>query len=86
MEINKLEDEEGRHKTIALPSFYKLFLFADLKDTILMMVGSVSAIGSGLSMPLMAVIFGQLINSFGKTSGDSYVIHQVYEVHAIINY
>lgn len=76
---NESEDG-GRHKSIALPSFYKLFLFADLKDTMLMIIGSIAAVGSGLSMPLMAVIFGQLINSFGETSGDSYVVHEVYQV------
>ncbi|KAI3444983.1 hypothetical protein Pfo_001648 [Paulownia fortunei] len=46
--------------------FYKLFSFADSKDKILMTVGTVAAIGNGLSQPLMSLIFGDLIDVFGK--------------------
>ncbi|KAF3456694.1 hypothetical protein FNV43_RR01348 [Rhamnella rubrinervis] len=46
-------------------SFFKLFMFADKLDVVLMIVGTLGAAGNGASQPLMVVIFGQLINSFG---------------------
>ncbi|XP_049382380.1 ABC transporter B family member 9-like isoform X3 [Solanum stenotomum] len=45
--------------------FYKLFLFADRVDIALMTMGIFGAIGEGLTQPLMTLIFGQIINSFG---------------------
>ncbi|KAI5331896.1 hypothetical protein L3X38_022022 [Prunus dulcis] len=48
-------------------AFYKLFTFADRLDVVLMIVGSICAAGNGLSQPLMALIFGNLINTFGAT-------------------
>ena len=62
-------------------SFVKLFSFADRLDVLLMVVGSMCAVASGLSQPLMALIFGQLINSFGS-SDQSHVLNEVSKVHA----
>ncbi|GER27684.1 ABC transporter B family member [Striga asiatica] len=53
--------------------FYKLFTFADSWDKILMIVGTIGAIGSGLAQPLMTLIFGELIDVFGKANKDSIV-------------
>lgn len=60
-------------------AFYKLFAFADKQDAVLMIVGTISAIGSGLSQPFMTIIFGHLINSFGS-SDQSHVVHEVSKV------
>ena len=59
--------------------FYKLFSFADRLDVILMIVGTISAMGNGLAQPLMTLIFGQLINSFGS-SNPSNVVKEVSKV------
>ncbi|WCJ27336.1 ABC transporter B family member 9 [Euphorbia peplus] len=61
--------KEGRVQNVKVQkvSHYKLFSFADKLDVVLMIVGTVSAIGNGLSQPLMALIFGQLVNSFAST-------------------
>lgn len=59
--------------------FYKLFTFADKLDVVLMIVGTVAAIGSGLSLPLMTVVFGQIINSFGDAN-KSNIVHVVSKV------
>ncbi|KAL6546439.1 ATP-binding cassette sub- B member 9 [Orobanche minor] len=59
--------------------FYKLFSFADRIDTALVVIGTVSAIGNGISQPLMTLFFGQLINSFGGTD-PSHVVHEVSKV------
>ncbi|CAN6689574.1 unnamed protein product [Malus baccata var. baccata] len=48
-------------------AFYKLFAFADRLDIALMIVGTISAVGNGLSQPLMTLVFGNLINTFGST-------------------
>ncbi|PON33800.1 ABC transporter [Parasponia andersonii] len=59
--------------------FYKLFSFADRLDVVLMAVGSICAVANGLSQPLMALIFGQLINTFGS-SDQSHVLNEVSKV------
>ncbi|KAI3444984.1 hypothetical protein Pfo_001649 [Paulownia fortunei] len=54
--------------------FYKLFSFADSRDKILMTVGTIAAIGNGLSQPLMSLIFGDLIDAFGKAQSSDTVL------------
>ncbi|KAM3251173.1 hypothetical protein P3L10_005243 [Capsicum annuum] len=38
-------------------AFYKLFSFADRVDIALMIIGTIGAIGEGLTQPLMTLIF-----------------------------
>ncbi|KAF3450533.1 hypothetical protein FNV43_RR06618 [Rhamnella rubrinervis] len=57
----------------------KLFTFADRLDVAMMIVGTVCAIGNGMSQPFMTLIFGNLINSFGS-SNPSNVVHEVSKV------
>ncbi|ERN02024.1 ABC transporter B family member 11 [Amborella trichopoda] len=72
---DKEEGEKGvTHKSVP---YYKLFSFADTTDMVLMVVGSIAAIGSGLSMPSVTIIFGRVINSFGQTQDISKVVHAV---------
>lgn len=59
--------------------FYKLFSFADRLDIVLVTVGAISAIANGMTQPLMTLIFGQLINSFGATD-PSHVVKEVSKV------
>ncbi|KAK8702333.1 hypothetical protein V6N13_020694 [Hibiscus sabdariffa] len=70
---------KGDEKTNTVP-FYKLFSFADSKDILLMIVGTTAAAGNGLSMPLMTVLFGNLIDSFGNNQSNGNVIHVVSKV------
>nr|QVT92302.1 ABC transporter [Salvia miltiorrhiza] len=59
--------------------YYKLFSFADKLDVLLMVVGAIAAIGNGVSQPLMTLIFGKLVDSFGE--GDrSTIVHSVSKV------
>ncbi|KAJ0650999.1 putative ABC transporter type 1, transmembrane domain superfamily [Helianthus annuus] len=69
-EESELGKEKGKERTDTVP-FYKLFAFADVTDYMLMMIGSVSAMGNGLSMPLMNLLLGDLINSFGQTQSNT---------------
>ncbi|XP_022850781.1 ABC transporter B family member 4-like isoform X2 [Olea europaea var. sylvestris] len=56
----------GKEPASAIP-FYQLFAFADSKDKIFMIFGTIGAIGNGLCLPLMIILFGELIDSFGQT-------------------
>ncbi|XP_047316657.1 ABC transporter B family member 11-like [Impatiens glandulifera] len=61
-------DENEVEKSKSVP-FFKLFTFADKTDLWMMIVGTIGAIGNGLSMPIMTILFGELINSFGQNQG-----------------
>ncbi|XP_045813313.1 ABC transporter B family member 4-like [Trifolium pratense] len=74
-EENKAKDE----KTNTVP-LYKLFSFADPLDRLLMFVGTIGAIGNGISMPLMTLIFGNMINAFGGSSSTKEVVDEVSKV------
>ncbi|KAB2601391.1 ABC transporter B family member 9-like [Pyrus ussuriensis x Pyrus communis] len=58
------EKADQEKQTVA---FYKLFSFADRLDVALIIIGTISAVGNGLSKPLMTLVFGNLINTFGST-------------------
>ena len=66
-------DDQKKKKTEPPPPSVKaweLFKFADKWDVLLMTVGTLGAICLGASMPLIALLFGQLMDSFGKNTGD----------------
>ncbi|XP_047326172.1 ABC transporter B family member 4-like [Impatiens glandulifera] len=62
-------DQEKVDKSKTVP-FFKLFTFADRTDLWLMIAGIVGSIGNGMTMPLMTVLFGELIDSFGQNQSD----------------
>ncbi|KAE9455096.1 hypothetical protein C3L33_13012, partial [Rhododendron williamsianum] len=68
--------EEVNGKVDRKVAFYRLFSFADRVDIGLMMVGAVSGLANGLAQPLMMLVFGGLVNSFGF-SPPSQVVHEV---------
>ncbi|KAH7842842.1 hypothetical protein Vadar_009709 [Vaccinium darrowii] len=76
MEQKKDKKEEST-KTVP---FYKLFSFADSTDVVLMIVGTIGALGNGLCMPLMTILLGDVINSFGQTQNNKDVVHVVSKV------
>lgn len=78
MEDNNNNGEKKRDEDQKV-SFYKLFSFADKFDIALMIIGTIGAIGNGLTQPLMTLIFGQLVNSFGSSNSDE-VVHEISKV------
>ncbi|KAK7264795.1 hypothetical protein RJT34_32406 [Clitoria ternatea] len=76
-DLKKSEAKDEKAKTVPL---HKLFSFADPLDHLLMFVGTVGAIGNGISMPLMALIFGSMINAFGGSSNTKDVVDEVSKV------
>ncbi|KAE8699645.1 ABC transporter B family member 12 [Hibiscus syriacus] len=73
------ESSKGAENANTVP-FYKLFSFADCKDILLMVTGTIAAAGNGLSMPLMTILFGNLIDSFGRNQRNGNVIEEVSKV------
>ncbi|KAJ6796241.1 putative ABC transporter B family member 21 [Iris pallida] len=77
------KEEEGKKQedsTKYTVPFYKLFAFADSSDRLLMVAGTIGAIGNGAALPLMTVLFGDLIQSFGGASNNHEVVHRVSKV------
>lgn len=76
-ESKKNEAKDEPAKTVPL---YKLFSFADPLDRLLMFLGTVGAFGNGVSLPLMTLIFGNMINAFGGNSNTKQVVDEVSKV------
>ena len=68
-EPEKPMPETDKKKEQSLP-FYQLFSFADKFDWILMISGSLGAIVHGSSMPVFFLLFGEMVNGFGKNQSD----------------
>ncbi|KAK9104290.1 hypothetical protein Scep_021134 [Stephania cephalantha] len=49
-------------------SIFRLFSFADRKDKLLMVLGSLGSIGDGLMTPLTMLVLSDLINTYGTNS------------------
>ncbi|KDP28337.1 hypothetical protein JCGZ_14108 [Jatropha curcas] len=60
--------------------FFKLFSFADSVDILFMITGTVGAVGNGVSMPLMSLLLGQMIDSFGTNQTGNVMVHIVSQV------
>lgn len=75
---------EADDKVNTVP-FQKLFVFADGIDMLLMIIGSIGASANGVSMPLMAVIFGDMIDSFGQRRTNSNIVDVVSDVKFCMN-
>lgn len=75
-EAKKSKEDE---KTNSVP-FHKLFSFADSIDILLMIVGTIGAVGNGISLPLMTIFLGDTINAFGQNQNKD-VVHVVSKVN-----
>ncbi|XP_062084632.1 ABC transporter B family member 11-like [Humulus lupulus] len=75
------EQESGKSKVPdeKIP-FHKLFSFADSTDILLMIAGTLGAIGNGLGLPVMTILFGEMINSFGNNQTNTDVVKIVSKV------
>ncbi|KAJ4827047.1 ATP-binding cassette, sub-B (MDR TAP), member 4 [Turnera subulata] len=54
-------------KTKTVP-FFKLFSFADSSDILLMIIGTIGAMGNGMGMPLLTILMGDIIDAFGQNN------------------
>ncbi|XP_051225560.1 ABC transporter B family member 3-like [Lolium perenne] len=69
------EKDEAKKKVPLLG----MFSYADRMDVLLMVVGTLGAMGNGVAEPLMSVLFGNVINSFGESSSSD-VLRRVTKV------
>ncbi|KAF8676219.1 hypothetical protein HU200_047090 [Digitaria exilis] len=56
-----------------------MFRYADRLDVLLMVVGAVGAVANGVAEPLVTVLFGNVIDSFGESTAQS-IIRKVSKV------
>lgn len=61
--------------------FHKLLSFANLLDSVLMLVGTIAATGNGLCVPFVALLFGDLMDSIGQNATKTLAIHGVLKVY-----
>lgn len=54
-------------------AFIKLFSFADKTDIMLMLVGTIGAMGNGSCMPIMTILVGEMSDSFGTNQNKTHV-------------
>ncbi|CAO2166047.1 unnamed protein product [Urochloa humidicola] len=60
-------------------SLLGMFRYADRLDVLLMVVGTVGAVANGVAEPLMTILFGNVIDSFGDSTTQS-IMHKVTKV------
>ncbi|KAG6488169.1 hypothetical protein ZIOFF_056928 [Zingiber officinale] len=79
---NKRESRNNKkqNQSTYTMSFYKLFSFTDSINYVLILLGLLDAAGDGVSLPLMMVLFGNLIRCFGGASNGHDALHQVSKV------
>ncbi|OQR96655.1 ABC transporter B family member 11-like, partial [Thraustotheca clavata] len=68
-EIDVTNASSDQTKNTKMVSMSKLFTFADTTDKILMAVGTVTAMLTGVSQPVQIIFFGDIINAFNPTQG-----------------
>ncbi|KAI3944839.1 hypothetical protein MKW92_002206 [Papaver armeniacum] len=66
------DDQEKKKGSEVLP-YYKLFSFADRYDILMMFIGTVSSIVSGLGLPLLVPMLGQVVDSIGRFENSNLV-------------
>ena len=52
-------------------SLLGMFRYADRQDVLLMVVGAAGAVANGVAEPLMTILFGNVIDSFGDSTAQS---------------
>ncbi|KAF5185796.1 Abc transporter b family member [Thalictrum thalictroides] len=74
------EEDQPDSKPTKSVAFYKLFAFADSKDVLLMLIGTIASAGNGASMPIMTLFLGDMINAFGQNANTVNTLKVVSEV------
>ncbi|CAI5469745.1 unnamed protein product [Closterium sp. Yama58-4] len=72
----KGDSKEGAEEAGSVP-YWQLFRYADKWDVALMVVGSAGAIAQGIALPMMALLFGDMMNAFGANTTMDAMLDQV---------
>ncbi|PIA26000.1 hypothetical protein AQUCO_10200049v1 [Aquilegia coerulea] len=75
-----LKKGKGEEKSVNNIPFYKLFSFADSKDVLLMVIGTIAAVVNGMAMPTVALLIGDMINAFGQNAHNTNTLREVSKV------
>ncbi|CAM0947472.1 unnamed protein product [Alopecurus aequalis] len=62
------QGKNGRTEKVPL---FGMFRYADRLDALLIVVGTAAAMANGVAQPLISVLFGNLINSFGQSTSST---------------
>ncbi|XP_073224373.1 ABC transporter B family member 9-like [Cicer arietinum] len=81
----EVDDHGSDIKTNQKVPFYKLFTFADSLDVMLMIIGTISALANGMTQPIMTLILGKIINTFGS-SDPHHIVKEVAKVSLLFVY
>ncbi|XP_057789931.1 ABC transporter B family member 11-like isoform X3 [Salvia miltiorrhiza] len=76
--------EKNESKSVEKVPYYKLFWFADAADYALMVMGVITSVGSGLALPLMTFLYGELANSFGHNVETQALVDEVSKIGKLI--
>ncbi|GAB4830640.1 hypothetical protein Ancab_020406 [Ancistrocladus abbreviatus] len=77
---NDRQTQPTKEETTERVPLHKLFSFADSTDMALMILGSAGAVANGACMPLMSILFGDLINAFGENQFNHLIVKEVSKV------
>ncbi|XP_042462551.1 ABC transporter B family member 11-like isoform X1 [Zingiber officinale] len=81
--INDFQSEsklqESKKRSDSIP-YYKLYSLADRTDYFLLIMGTISAILNGISLPMSTVFFGDMVNAFGMNINIRSIAHAVSKV------
>ncbi|KAM4086872.1 hypothetical protein ACJW30_10G135200 [Castanea mollissima] len=79
--INDQGDSDNKgEKNTKIVSFLKLFSFADSTDVLLMIIGTIGAIGNGLGMPITTILLGEMVNILGSNQNNKDIVREVSKV------
>ncbi|KAF6175606.1 hypothetical protein GIB67_022608 [Kingdonia uniflora] len=81
----KVEQKDESSHSSSIPGkkvntvpYYKLFSFADSYDILLMVLGMIGAVLSGMAMPFMSILLGNLTDAFGQsTSNRTHIVSKI---------
>lgn len=83
-ETNHEDPKKKETETTKVVPFYKLFSFADSTDVILMIMGTISAIGNGVCLPMLIILFGELTDAFGQNQSNDETVEKVSKVNVTV--
>ena len=65
-EQEKEKEKKNNNKKVPISNYWRILSFGDRRDHLLLLVALASALGSGVALPLMNIIFGRLVGNFNN--------------------
>ncbi|RCN51735.1 hypothetical protein ANCCAN_02095 [Ancylostoma caninum] len=72
----KLLHSAKRKEEVPKATIIQLFRYASAFDKVLLLIGSLVAIGTGIGLPMMSIIMGDISQNFMDVNGNSTTVHQ----------